>query len=82
MEKYAYICTVRLRPRGALGVCSEVDFPICMDKPRVLVRELWDKWYEMLGDEFQPDVIVKVNGQPTVGEIDRLWEGERVEALA
>lgn len=79
MEKrYRYICTVQVRPIGAEGLYADVNFPVLLDRSPATHREIWDEWYRMLGSEFQPNVIVKINGKPTLDTHGQLWHGEEM----
>lgn len=76
--QYRYICRVGVRPIGAIGAYTDVDFPVVMPTPTATVDALFDQWQRLVGDEFQPYVMSHVNGQPTVGVGDAQFPGEEV----
>lgn len=76
--QYRYICRVGVRPRGAIGIYTDVDFPVVLPTATATVGALFDQWQRLVGDEFQPDVMTHVNGQPTVGVGDAPFNGEEV----
>jgi hypothetical protein len=79
MDKlWHYVCTVQVRPLGAQGIYTPVDFPVAMRKSSALPSELFAKWQELLGDEFEPGVMTHVNGCATCGENDRYFGGEEI----
>ena len=79
MDKlWSFVCTVEVRPVGAQGIYSPVDFPVVMSKRLALPGELFSKWQDMVGDEFESNHMTHVNGCATCGEIDRHFSGEEV----
>jgi hypothetical protein len=77
-KNYRYICTVGVRPIGAEGVYRDVDFSVVMPTATATASALFSQWQQLLGDELQPYVLSKVNGQPTAGMIDHSFPGEEV----
>lgn len=60
---YRFICGIQVRPIGAEGVYQDMEFPIAMPTETATRRELFAKWQQLLGDELQPYVMTRVNGE-------------------
>jgi hypothetical protein len=77
--QYRYIATMQVRPRGAIGVFDTVEFPVVLPDARASVMQVFSAWYALLGDEFEPGHVVRINGQFTCGMDDYGFSGEEVD---
>lgn len=80
-KNYRYILSVTVRPRGAQGMYEGRDFPVLMPKEWNTPAELFDKWLAMLGDEFEPGIMDRINGEFTRGMHGHQFRGDEVSRL-
>ena len=79
MKRYRYIAAVQVRPRGAIGAFDTVEFPVVLPDVRATAGQVFDKWYSLVGDEFEPGSVVRINGEFTQGMgVDYGFSGEEV----
>ena len=78
-KQYRYIAAVQVRPRGAIGSFDTVEFPVVLPHVRATAGQVFDAWHSLLGDEFEPGAIVRINGEFTRGMgVDYGFSGEEV----
>jgi len=65
--QYRYIAAVQVRPRGAIGEFQTVEFPVVLPTEWATAGQVFDKWHALLGDEFEPGSVVRINGEFTQG---------------
>lgn len=63
--QYRYTAAVQVRPRGAIGEFATVEFPVVLLTRWATAGQVFDKWYALLGDEFEPGAVVRINGEFT-----------------
>jgi len=80
MEKrYRYIAAVLVRPVGAIGTFDAVQFPVVLPDARATVGQVFDKWQDLVGDDFESNGIHRINGEETLGVgVDYQFQGEEV----
>jgi len=77
--QYRYIAAIDVRPRGSQGIYQNVEFPVVLPHVRATAGQVFDAWHSLLGDEFEPGVIVRINGEFTRGMgVDYGFSGEEV----
>lgn len=64
---YRYIAAVQVRPRGAIGEFQTVEFPVLLPERWATAGQVFDQWHALVGDEFEPGSIVRINGEFTKG---------------
>lgn len=79
MKRYRYIAAVLVRPVGAEGTFDAVQFPVVLPDAMATSGQIFDKWQDLAGDDFESNGILKINGEETMGVgVDYQFQGEEV----
>jgi hypothetical protein len=79
MKRYKYIAAVLVRPVGADGTYDAVQFPIVLPDAMATAGQVFDKWQDLAGDDFESIGIRLINGEETMGVgVDYQFQGEEV----
>ncbi len=74
-RSYTYYVCVSFRKRGAIGEYSSGDFTVTMPKEMNTPAELFARWLELHGNDLEPGVMDRVNGEFTRGMHGHLFRG-------
>jgi hypothetical protein len=79
MKRYRYIAAVLVRPAGAIGTFDAVQFPVILADATATAGQVFDKWQELAGEDFESNGIRIINGEETMGVgVDYQFQGEEV----
>jgi hypothetical protein len=48
-------------------VFTPTQFPVLLGTAKATAGQVFDKWHALLGDEFEPGSVVRINGEFTQG---------------